>query len=107
MVHSAGDCGFGRRDGLITQRKTEAGNIKQEHKGYNTVIFKFGVSKVPAHSKHQAKRSCKGARTLTRVARCSGVAGPIASAAEAIPCLFTPAAVFTVIRHAPAKGMTF
>lgn len=39
---SAGDCGFGRRNSLITQKRTEEGQIKKTHKEQNTVVFKWG-----------------------------------------------------------------
>lgn len=42
---------------------------------------------------------------LTSVARGSIVSGSITGAAETIPCLFTPAAMFTVIRHTPGERM--
>lgn len=62
MVHSVGDCGFRRGDGLITQRKTEAGNIKQKHKGYNIVIFKCGVRK--SFSTAASTKQCAAAKVL-------------------------------------------
>lgn len=42
---------------------------------------------------------------LTSVARGSSVSGSITGAAETIPFLFTPAAMFTVIRHTPGERM--
>lgn len=50
--------------------------------------------------------ACTRTPILTSVTRGSGVSCPITGTAEAIPCLFTPAAVFTVVWHTPVERDT-
>lgn len=108
---SAEDCGFGRRNSLITQRRTEECQIKQTRTEQNTVVFKWGTKQRKTKKKKKEEKpdgqghTTAGTDThiLTSMTGGSSVACSITGTAENVPRLFTPAAVFTVIRHAPGQ----